>query len=98
MRCRSRNRRSGPKPPPRPFAMPKRKEEPGELLLHALIAAGEIKWKGKSREDALAERGWSDDVGVRTCLEWVQRAATAPAATNVAGWAQELVAQQWTDL
>ena len=87
-----------PLPTARPFAVPKPKEEPGDLIIKALIAAGEVKWHGKTREQALADRGWGDDVGVRTAFELMQRAATAPAATNVPAWAGNLVAQQWADL
>ena len=87
-----------PLPATRPFAVPKPKEEPGDLIIKALIAAGEVKWHGKTREQALADRGWADDIGVRTAFELMQRAATAPAATNVPAWAGNLVAQQWADL
>jgi HK97 family phage major capsid protein/HK97 family phage prohead protease len=85
-------------PPSRPFAMPKRPEKPGELLLNALAA----KWKSDrihSTPDAiLSEWGMGDNVGIRTCLDWVQRAATAPATTTTTGWAAELVQVQYSDL
>jgi len=87
-----------PPTPARPFAMPKREEKPGDMLLHALIAYGKSKQYRMPTDTVLAEYGWTEDVGVRTCLDWVQRAATAPAMTNVAGWAQELVQTQYADL
>jgi HK97 family phage major capsid protein/HK97 family phage prohead protease len=83
---------------PPPFALPKKKEEPGELLLHAIIAKTMIDRMHKTPEQALAERGWSDDRRVRACLEWVMRASTNPATTTTATWAQELVAVQYADL
>jgi HK97 family phage major capsid protein/HK97 family phage prohead protease len=85
-------------PPPRPFAMPRREQRPGELLLNALIAFGEAKHTRKTAYDILAERGWGEDVGIRACLDWVQRAATAPATTTTTGWAAELVQTQYADL
>jgi HK97 family phage major capsid protein/HK97 family phage prohead protease len=87
-----------PLPVARPFAMPKREQKPGELLLNAIIAFGESKHTHKAIEAVLSDRGWSDDVGVRTCLDWVQRAATAPATTTTTGWAAELVQTQYADL
>jgi HK97 family phage prohead protease len=85
-------------PPPRLFAMPKRPEKPGELLLNALAA----KWKSErahtTPDAVLSDWGMGDNVGVRTCLDWVQRAATAPATTTTTGWAAELVQVQYADL
>jgi len=89
---------AAPAPAPRPFAMPKKEEKPGELLINALVVMGEMKWKGKSREEALAERGWSDDIGTRTCLEWMTRAATTPANMTTPAWAGALVTTQYADL
>jgi HK97 family phage major capsid protein/HK97 family phage prohead protease len=85
-------------PAVRPFALPKRKEEPGELVLHAAIVQGMMKFQNKSMDQALAERGWSDDMGVRAIVEWNQRAATTPANIATPAWAGALVAQQWSDL
>jgi HK97 family phage major capsid protein/HK97 family phage prohead protease len=82
----------------RPFAMPKRPEKPGELLMNALIAYGKSSRMHLPTENVLAEYGWSDNVGVRTCLDWVQRSATAPATTTTTGWAAELVQTQYADL
>jgi HK97 family phage major capsid protein/HK97 family phage prohead protease len=90
--------RAPPPVAPRPFAMPKRKEEPGELIINAAIIAGMMRFQAKSYEQALAERGWSDNIGVRTMCEWNTRAATTPANTTTPAWAGALVQQQWADL
>jgi HK97 family phage prohead protease len=87
-----------PLPVARPFAMPKPKTEPGDLLMNALIAMGTSNYQKRSTDSVLSSFGWDDNVGVRACLEWMQRAATAPAQTNVPGWAQELVRTQYSDL
>jgi HK97 family phage major capsid protein/HK97 family phage prohead protease len=84
--------------PPRPFAMPKREEKPGHLLLNAIIAHGKSNRMNIPVEKVLDEYGWSDNVAVRACLDWVQRAATAPATTTTTGWAAELVQTQYADL
>jgi HK97 family phage major capsid protein/HK97 family phage prohead protease len=84
--------------PPRPFAMPKREEKPGYLLLNAIIAHGKSNRMNIPVEKVLDEYGWSDNVAVRACLDWVQRAATAPATTTTTGWAAELVQTQYADL
>jgi HK97 family phage major capsid protein len=57
-----------------------------------------MRFQAKSYEQALAERGWSDNVGVRTMCEWNTRAATTPANTTTPAWAGALVQQQWADL
>jgi HK97 family phage major capsid protein/HK97 family phage prohead protease len=85
-------------PVARPFAMPKREEKPGHLLMNALITYGKSNRMHLSPETVLTEYGWSDNVGVRACLDWVQRAATAPATTTTTGWAAELVQTQYADL
>jgi HK97 family phage major capsid protein/HK97 family phage prohead protease len=82
---------------PRPFALPKREVKPGELLMNALIAFGKIDRFKIPQDRVLADYGWSDDVGVRTCLEWLQRAATNPATTTTTGWAAELVQTQYAE-
>jgi HK97 family phage major capsid protein/HK97 family phage prohead protease len=84
--------------PPRPFAMPKKEEKPGEILMRAIIAKLFVEKAGRPAEAFLAENGWSEDTRVRACFDWVQRAATAPAFTNVPTWAQELVRTQFADL
>jgi HK97 family phage major capsid protein/HK97 family phage prohead protease len=83
---------------PRPFAMPKREEKPGHLLLNAIIAHTKADRFRLPTEKVLADYGWAEDLGVRTCLEWIQRAATAPATSNTATWAQELVQTQYAEL
>jgi HK97 family phage major capsid protein/HK97 family phage prohead protease len=87
-----------PLPTARPFAIPKRPEKPGELLMNAIIAHGKSNRMNIPAEKVLAEYGWSDNVAVRACLDWVQRAATAPATTTTTGWAAELVQTQYADL
>jgi HK97 family phage major capsid protein/HK97 family phage prohead protease len=85
-------------PAARPFAIPKREEKPGHLLMNALITYGKSSRMHIPTETVLAEYGWSDNVAVRACLDWVQRAATAPATTTTTGWAAELVQTQYADL
>jgi HK97 family phage major capsid protein/HK97 family phage prohead protease len=82
---------------PRAFALPKKSEKPGELMMNALIAYGKIDRFKLPHERVLADFGWSEDLGVRTCLDWVMRAASAPATTTTSGWADALVQQQWAD-
>jgi HK97 family phage prohead protease len=82
---------------PRPFAMPRKASRPGELLMNAIIADVGAHVTRKPMEAILAERGWSEDVGTRSCLEWVRRAATAPATSATTGWAAELVQTQYAE-
>jgi HK97 family phage major capsid protein/HK97 family phage prohead protease len=81
----------------RPFAQPKRKEEPGHILGYSLLARLQARAQGKPVEMVIAERNWSDDLAFRAVLDWTQRAATNVATTNTPTWAQELAAIQYGD-
>jgi hypothetical protein len=87
-----------PLPMARPFAIPKRAQEPGELLLNAIKVHGRARHTKESADRILTEWGWNDNVGVRACLDWVQRAASSPGTTTTTGWAAELVQTQYAEL
>jgi HK97 family phage prohead protease len=86
-------------PMPKTWAQPKKEvvRNNGQFLMNALIAMAIAHEKHLQPEQALIERGWGDDVEVRACLEWMQRAASNVATTNTSTWAQELVQIQYGD-
>jgi HK97 family phage major capsid protein/HK97 family phage prohead protease len=86
-------------PMPKTWAQPKKEavRNNGQFLMNALIAMAIAHEKHLQPEQALVERGWGDDVEVRACLEWMQRAASNAATTNTSTWAQELVQIQYGD-
>jgi HK97 family phage prohead protease/HK97 family phage major capsid protein len=82
--------------PLRPFAVPRKKVEPIELL----VRAGTVQIFAhlhKKPIDVVMRQIYGDDEATRSVLEWATRAATAPAMTTVTGWAAELVQQIVTD-
>jgi HK97 family phage prohead protease/HK97 family phage major capsid protein len=80
----------------RPFNLPKKKIEPLELLVRAGTVQIFAHLHRKSTEAVMREI-YGEDEATRSVLEWATRAATAPAMTNVTGWAAELVQQIVTD-
>jgi HK97 family phage prohead protease/HK97 family phage major capsid protein len=75
----------------------KRDWEPLEYLVHAGVCVGMAKIRG-TLPDIERMRIYGDDEEHKVVLDWVMRAASAPAFTTVAGWAQELVQQIYADL
>lgn len=77
-------------PERRPFAQPKEKEDAVTLLIRALAIRVIAKVTGDSTSNVMAER-YGDMPKVREVLQFIQRAASAPATTTTTGWAAELV-------
>jgi HK97 family phage prohead protease/HK97 family phage major capsid protein len=66
-----------------------------------LVRAGTIVLRAKSWNrlpDDVRQKTYGDDEETKVVCDLVLRAASAPAMTGVAGWAQELVQQKYTDL
>jgi HK97 family phage major capsid protein/HK97 family phage prohead protease len=77
-------------------------KQKGELDgLDYLVRAGRValgaKWTQRMPQEIL-QQAYGDDEPTRAFTELVLRAASAPAMTTIAGWAQELVQTKWTDL
>jgi HK97 family phage prohead protease len=80
---------------PRPFAVPKKAEEPGHLIMRVMVSQllGHI--LKRSPESIMRER-YGDDGINRAMLEVYQaKAATVPATSTQAGWAAELFQIQY---
>lgn len=71
--------------------------EPLDYLVHAGVCVGMAKIRG-TLPDIERQRIYGEDEGHKVVLDWVMRAASAPAMTTVAGWAQELVHQIYADM
>jgi len=80
----------------RPFSVAPKKVEPLEYLVRAgtVMLFAQLHRKPM---DEIRRSIYGDDEPTRAVLDWVVRAATAPAMTNVTGWAAELVQQIVTD-
>ncbi|TYL87427.1 phage major capsid protein [Bradyrhizobium cytisi] len=78
--------------PVRPFALPKKKIEPQELLVRMGVVQL-LQHQTKKPLDVVIREVYGDDETLPAMFDWMSKAATAPAATNVVGWAQELVQQ-----
>jgi HK97 family phage prohead protease len=76
----------------RPFAMPRKKIEPQEILVRMGVVQLLAHNEKKPVDVVLRERYPDDDV-TRGVMEFVAKAATVPATTTLAGWAAELVQQ-----
>jgi HK97 family phage major capsid protein/HK97 family phage prohead protease len=76
---------------PRPFAMPRKQEAPGELFGNVLTCRFIAKARGVPVEQVMAENGHADNVQMRALVDFQQRAAAVvPATTTGAGWADAL--------
>ena len=71
--------------------------EPMDYLVHAGVCVGMAKIRG-SLPDIERQRIYGDDEAHKVVLDWVMRAASAPALTTVTGWAAELVHQIYADM
>jgi len=70
-------------------------------LMDYLIRAATVSYVAKASGRPVEEtrqRIYGDDDGTRAMVEIVTRAASAPALTTVAGWAQELAQTRYADL
>jgi HK97 family phage prohead protease len=76
---------------------PKKDWEPLDYLVHAGVCVGMAKIRG-TLPDIERMRIYGDDEAHKVVLDWVMRAASAPAMTTVAGWAQELVHQIYAEM
>jgi HK97 family phage prohead protease len=73
----------------RPFALPRKKVDPLELLVHCGVAQLFAHNKRQPIEMTMREI-YGDDELHRAAVTWITRAATAPATTTTVGWAAEL--------
>ena len=78
--------------PVRPFAVARKKIEPQELLVRMGVVTLRAH-QTKKPIDVVMRETYGDDEMLRGMFDWYAKAATAPAMTNVPGWAQELVQQ-----
>jgi HK97 family phage prohead protease len=80
---------------PRPFAVPKKEEQPGHLIMR-LIVCNVLSHITKQPPDRIMRERYGDDALTRAMLDlYVQRAATVPATATQAGWAAELFQIQY---
>jgi HK97 family phage prohead protease/HK97 family phage major capsid protein len=76
---------------PRPFSLGPRKQlTPIDLIVRAGVAQY-LAHVERKNVDQVRKAIYGDDEPTRAMLEYSMKAATAPAMTTVAGWAQELV-------
>jgi HK97 family phage major capsid protein len=83
----------------RVFAQAKKnlsRRESSDLLIRGLACRVVAKVTGQRPDEVLAER-YPDNHQVREVLNYVQRAASAPATTTTTGWAAELVSEAVLD-
>jgi HK97 family phage prohead protease/HK97 family phage major capsid protein len=80
----------------RPFSMAAKKTSPLDLLVRA-GALTMVAHRDRISVDELRRSVYGEDEATRAVLEWQTKAASAPAMSTVAGWAQELVQQIVTD-
>lgn len=82
---------------PRPFAMPKKQEEPGYLIMRLIVAQNIAKTKAGRISVAQAMREhFGDDPFNRAILEvYESKASTVPATSTLTGWAAELYQIQY---
>jgi HK97 family phage prohead protease len=73
----------------RPFALPRKKTEPLDLLVHCGVAQLFAHQKRQPIDVTMREI-YGDDEIHRQAVQWIMRAATAPATTTAVGWAAEL--------
>jgi hypothetical protein len=76
--------------PPKPWATPKKIEEPGYLWIRHCLIRTMTKVEGKPIAQVLQERygSYGDFEVTRETNEWFTRAATAPATTTTGGYRQ----------
>jgi HK97 family phage prohead protease len=79
----------------RPFAVPKKEEEPGYLIMR-LIVCHVLSHITKQPPERILRERYGDDAATRAVFEvYQQRAATVPATATQAGWAAELFQIQY---
>lgn len=80
----------------RPFGMPSKKITPMDLL----VRTGVVQLMAHKLRQPIMQTMreiYGEEEATKTVIEWAVRAATAPAMSNVTGWAAELVQQIVTD-
>ena len=70
----------------------KKKIDPIDIFVRALVVRGKSKAEGTSIDD-MRRKIYGDDEATRIVCDYVLKAASAPAMTTVTGWAAELVQQ-----
>src|SRR5262245_43881603 len=76
----------------RPFAIPRRKVDPVEYIFRSLtVQVKHHAEKGRRTMVEVMKDLYGEDEGTHAVMNVLTRAATAPATTTTAGWAQELV-------
>jgi hypothetical protein len=78
--------------PPRPFNVATKKVSPLDLLCRAGALMAVAQSQRKPVTD-ITRMVYGEDEATKAVVEWQMKAASAPAMTNVVGWAQELVQQ-----
>jgi HK97 family phage prohead protease len=81
--------------PNRPFALPRKKFDPIDLLVHTGVVQLFAHRQHKPLDIVMREIYGDDDLH-KAALAWTIRASTAAAMTNVTGWAAELSQQTYT--
>ena len=76
--------------PRRPFAAPAKKSDPKDIIVRAAVVQVLSHIQRRSAQDVLVGCYGEDD-GIKTMLDVVSKAASAPATTTTSGWAAELV-------
>jgi HK97 family phage major capsid protein/HK97 family phage prohead protease len=90
-----------PHKPAAPSVILNRKKEKDFSLLDLLVRAATVTYCARASNKSVEEtrlRIYGDDDGTKAFTEIVTRAASAPAFTTVAGWAQELAHTTYADL
>jgi HK97 family phage prohead protease/HK97 family phage major capsid protein len=81
----------------RPFGYSNKKIEPLEVLVRAGTVAL-LAHKHKKNDETIRQLLYPDDEATKVFIDYCAKAASAPAMTTVAGWAQELVTQIQADI
>src|SRR5262249_33894663 len=72
------------------YAVPQKKVEPREYLLHAIVCKLLAHFTRQSPFDVMREK-YGDDEPTKAVLTAITKTATVPADTVTTGWAKELV-------
>lgn len=89
------NGTNGHRPPPG-ITLRQKKVEPLDYLFRAAVIRCKSKSDGQSIDDT-RRKIYGDDEATRVICDYVLKAASAPAETQVTGWAADLVRTMWTD-
>jgi HK97 family phage prohead protease/HK97 family phage major capsid protein len=89
-------RKEGEVRPPTDLVIRRKKPEPLDYFFRAAIVQAKSLVDRRSLDDT-RRKIYGDDEATRVVCDAVLKAATAPAATTVTGWAAELVHTLWAD-